>query len=227
MLIAAGAKMVVDAATGNSDPAVANLSKNKSDVPEKPVSETPVIQDVATGAGGFPGGPDKPPKKDDDEKKDTPGDKKGAGCSGECDNKSCAKVEEALTKLAESEAKRADLAIEQLKTNSSGGWAMTQDTVATCIQAGMLGVMVRESNKNHELAEVKQENTGLKNDNAGLRRENANLKVVANKLLESESKYIVLEHENANLKQSEAELKRERDELKKRLAEIENENAFR
>ena len=119
MLVAAGAKLVLDAVTGKNKPKGEKGCNPESQNPKKPITETttpPVNPEVGTTrAGGSPGGPDKPPKKDDDDK---------PNCKGECDNKTCKKVEETKDQQieterlrAESEKARANQATEHAKQN--------------------------------------------------------------------------------------------------------------
>ena len=97
MLVAAGAKLVVDAVTGNNQSG--NL--NNDNGPTEPQNITPPIDanTRTTSGGGSPGGPDKPPKKDDGKK---------PKCTKECDNKTCKKIEDTKNQQVESEKSRAD-----------------------------------------------------------------------------------------------------------------------
>ena len=108
MLVAAGAKMVLNAVVGNNE-----IDNNSPKDPQETITP-PVNPEINTASSsGSPGDPDKPPKKDDDEK---------LNCKGECNNKTCKKTEatkdQQITseKLrAESEKKRADQAAEHAK----------------------------------------------------------------------------------------------------------------
>ena len=109
MLIAAGAKMVVNAVTGKNKYASETTSETESQTPKKPTykeTTAPINpEDGTTSSGGSPGGPNKPPKKDKKESK--------VKCEGKCDNKGCSETKKALRSQAKEASKRADQAAEQ------------------------------------------------------------------------------------------------------------------